>query len=124
MGQPPYNGDGILADILEPHELEIAVALAVYTLGLVLADDDVPQRGAGMEEENGVIRVALVLIIASAGTAVILGPATVEDLARGNLDDLAVGDVLRRSRYSTLVAQAGEGRRQANNKLREAEGHS
>jgi predicted thioredoxin/glutaredoxin len=29
-----FDGDGVLADILEPDELESAVTLAVYTFGL------------------------------------------------------------------------------------------
>lgn len=48
------DGNGILADVLEPDELEVARAVAVNTLGLVLADDHVSQGRARAEEEDGV----------------------------------------------------------------------
>lgn len=48
------DADGVLADVLEPHELEVAVAVAVNTLGLVLANDHVAKGRAGAEEEDGV----------------------------------------------------------------------
>ena len=50
-----YNGDGVLADILEPDELESAVSLAVNTLGLVLTDDDVLEGSTLVEQENSVL---------------------------------------------------------------------
>ena len=40
------DGNGILADILEPNEFDVARTVAVDTLSLVLANDDVPQRRA------------------------------------------------------------------------------
>ena len=50
-----YDGDGILADVLEPHVLDgAATADAVNALALVRADDDVLQRGARAQNENGV----------------------------------------------------------------------
>ena len=38
------QGDGILADILEPDVVDVARTLAVDTLSLVGTDDDVPGR--------------------------------------------------------------------------------
>lgn len=52
-----YDGDGVLADILEPDKLEGAGPVAVHTLGLILSNDDVSQRGAGLEVEDGVLPV-------------------------------------------------------------------
>lgn len=52
-----YHGDGVLADILEPDKFEGAGPVAVHTLSLVLADDDVLERGAGLEVEDGVLPV-------------------------------------------------------------------
>jgi hypothetical protein len=46
--------DSVLADILEPDEFEGAGTIAVDTLSLVLADNDVAQGGAGAEEEDGI----------------------------------------------------------------------
>jgi len=46
--------DSVLADILEPDELEGAGTITVHALGLVLADDDVAQGGAGAEEEDSI----------------------------------------------------------------------
>lgn len=40
------DSDGIFAYVFEPHVLECAVAIAVDTLCLVLADDHVSQRRA------------------------------------------------------------------------------
>lgn len=49
------DGDGILADVLEPDVLNGAVAIAVDALGLVLADDGVLQSTTGTDEEHGVL---------------------------------------------------------------------
>lgn len=49
------DGDGILADVLEPNVLDGAVAVAVDTLGLVLANDGVLQGSAGTDHEDGVL---------------------------------------------------------------------
>lgn len=57
VGLGTYNRDGVLADVLEPDKLEIAVSVAVNTLGLVLADDDVSQGSAGLEVEDGILPV-------------------------------------------------------------------
>jgi hypothetical protein len=46
--------DSVLTDILEPDELKGAGTIAVHTLGLVLADDNIAQGGAGAEEEDGI----------------------------------------------------------------------
>ncbi|KAJ8104452.1 hypothetical protein OPT61_g10749 [Boeremia exigua] len=45
----------VFAHVLPPDVLESAVAGAVDTLGLVLADDDVAEGGALVEVENGVL---------------------------------------------------------------------
>ena len=48
--------DGVLADVLEPQELEVAAAaLAVDTLADGLADDDVLQGAAALDDESGVL---------------------------------------------------------------------
>lgn len=115
------HGDGILADILEPDELERAGAIAVDTLSLVLADDDVLEGGALAEEEDGVGVAALGLLVAGAGAAVVAGPATVKGLAGLDFDDLAVGDGLGRLGDAAGIAEAGEGGRQRDEELREAD---
>ena len=46
------DGNGIFADVFEPHVFECAVAIAVDTFGLVFADDGVFQGRAGFEEED------------------------------------------------------------------------
>lgn len=40
------DSDGVLADIFEPHKLEVAGAVTVNAFGLVLANDDVTERCA------------------------------------------------------------------------------
>lgn len=49
--------DGILADVLEPDELEGAVAVAVDTLSLVLANNGVLQSTAGLDVKDRVLVV-------------------------------------------------------------------
>lgn len=49
------HGDGVLADVLEPGELDVAAALAVDALDLVGADDDVLDGGAVLEDEHGIL---------------------------------------------------------------------
>jgi hypothetical protein len=44
--------DGIFADVFEPDVFERAVAIAMYTFGLVFTNDGVFQGGASFEEEN------------------------------------------------------------------------
>lgn len=48
------DGDGILAYVLEPNKLEVAGAVTVHALSLVLANDNVSQGCAGSEQENGI----------------------------------------------------------------------
>lgn len=48
------DGNGVLTDVLEPHELEVAGTTAVHALSLVRANNDVTQGGAGVKEEDGV----------------------------------------------------------------------
>lgn len=50
-----YDGDGVLADVLEPDKLEGAGAAAVNALGLVLSDDNVPQGRTRVQEEDGIL---------------------------------------------------------------------
>lgn len=102
--------DGVLADILEPHELESAVALAVDTFGLkrvswyhpchyhssiwtylVLANDHVAQCSTLLEQEDGIGSATLRLARAGTTAAVVPVPLTVEGLAGSDLDDLTVG---------------------------------
>lgn len=45
-------------------------SIAVNTLGLVLADDTVVERGPGLEVEDSVFIVSFGLFIASAGTTI------------------------------------------------------
>lgn len=46
LGAVTLEGDGVLANVLEPDVLEVAGAQAVDSLALVGADDDVSQGGA------------------------------------------------------------------------------
>lgn len=48
------DGDSVLADLLEPNELQVAAAQAVDTLLLVGTDDDVLQGSAVLEDEDGI----------------------------------------------------------------------
>lgn len=48
------DGDGILADVLEPDKLQGARAKAIDTLALVSTDDDVAEGGALFENEDGI----------------------------------------------------------------------
>lgn len=54
------DANGVLADVLEPHELQRASARAVDSLRLIGADDDVLQGGALVEVEDGVFPVCLI----------------------------------------------------------------
>jgi hypothetical protein len=49
-----FNANGIFAHIFKPDVFECAVAIAVDTFGLVLADDGVLEGRAGFEEEDGI----------------------------------------------------------------------
>ena len=48
------DGDGILADVLEPDKLQRARAQAVNTLTLVGTDDDVAESGTLLEDKDSV----------------------------------------------------------------------
>lgn len=77
------DGEGVLAHGGPPDVLELAVAEAVHALGLVGADDDVGERGAFLEDEDGVAVAALRLPRAVDAT-VVDEHATVEALAGGD----------------------------------------
>ena len=49
------------------------IPLAVDTLGLVLANDDVTESSAVLKNEDGVLLTALNLVVACAVTTVVLG---------------------------------------------------
>lgn len=49
------------------------IPLAVDTLGLVLANDDVTESSAVLKDEDGVLLTALNLVVACAVTTVVLG---------------------------------------------------
>lgn len=53
-GSVALDRDGVLADILEPDELEVAGSETVDTFLLVLADDNVTKSGALLENKDGV----------------------------------------------------------------------
>jgi hypothetical protein len=59
------QGERVLAHILPPHIADRAGALAVNTLGLVLADDDVADLTPGLDEEDGVLLAGLLLALAN-----------------------------------------------------------
>lgn len=84
--------DGIFADVLKPDVLEGAVAGAVHTLGLALADDGVLQGGALVEVEDGALPVALGLAAAGALAAVEALPlavvATTEFSERSRVEEV------------------------------------
>lgn len=82
------DGEGVLADGAPPDVLEGAAALAVDTLDLVGADDDVAQRAALLDLEDGV-RVAALGLAGAVDAAVVDEHASVEGLAGG--DGLDVG---------------------------------
>lgn len=131
------DGDGVLADVLEPDVLESARANAVDTLALVSADDDVPQGGTVLENKDGVGLAALRLATALDAAVVLekrrsdavrnksvqqtyLDPLGIEGLALldvlGLTERLGVG-VLRQT---TVVRQAGEGSGQSSQESDEA----
>ena len=85
------EGDGVLADVLEPDVLEGAGAAAMDALGLVGADDDVGEGGAVLEDEHGVVLARLGLVLADAGRAVVELHAAVEGAGD---DDGLVGELL------------------------------
>lgn len=101
--------DGVLADLLEPGELDVAGAQAVDALALVGADDDVADGGAVLEDEDSVLLAALAL--AGAGdAAVVADPAGVEGLAGLDALGLREGPGVDGLGDAALVAEAGHGR--------------
>lgn len=54
-GTAAKDGDGILTDVLEPGELDVAGALAVDALTLVGTDDDVAESSTVLEDEDGIL---------------------------------------------------------------------
>lgn len=78
-----YNGDGVLANVFKPDELEGAGAEAVDSLHLVLANDYVAERSTRLEQEHRV-RVPSLAVPASATASVVLNPPGIEHLARRN----------------------------------------
>lgn len=48
------DGDGILANILEPGEFDVAGALAVNTLALVGTDDDIAESSTILEDKHSI----------------------------------------------------------------------
>lgn len=61
-----------LADITEPNVLERAGALAVNTLELVLADDDIAQGSAVLEDEDGAVTASVGISVACAAAVILL----------------------------------------------------
>lgn len=103
------DGDGILADILEPHVLEGASAQAVDTLLLVGTDDHVLQGRALLQYEDSV-SLATLAGATGAGTTVVLDPAGVKALAGTDVHGL--GERLRAggAGHAAVVGEAGHGR--------------
>jgi hypothetical protein len=54
-GAAALDANGILADVLEPDELEVAGALAVDALLLVGTNDDIAEGGAVLKNEDSVL---------------------------------------------------------------------
>jgi len=87
-GSVALDGDGVLANVLEPNELESARTAAVDTLSLVLSDDDVPQGSTSLEQEHSVSITTFSLVVASTRATIVLLPATIEDLTSIDRDHL------------------------------------
>ena len=75
-----YNGDGVLANVFKPDELEGAGAEAVDSLHLVLANDAVSKGSTGLDQEHG-IGIAALSVLTRAGAAVVHGPPAVVNLS-------------------------------------------
>lgn len=84
------DGEGVLADGAPPDVLEGAATLAVDTLDLVGADDDVAQRAALLDLEDGV-RVATLSLTGAVDATVVDVHATIEGLASGDGLDIGQG---------------------------------
>jgi hypothetical protein len=61
------QSDSVLTDVLEPDILESARALAVDTLSLARADNDVAESGTVFEDEHSISLSSLFLILAHGG---------------------------------------------------------
>lgn len=44
--------DCVFTYVLEPHELDVAISLAVHTLCLILSDNDVAERRTRFQQED------------------------------------------------------------------------
>jgi len=75
-------GDGVLADIAEPDIGQSACTLAVDALKCVLANDDVGELGAVIEDEDGAVAAGVVVAVARSAT-IELAVATVEGATDG-----------------------------------------
>jgi hypothetical protein len=84
------------------------VYFSKHTLGLVLANNTILQRRTLLQQENSIRITTLSLVVASAATAVVLGPATIEGLTSSDSDDLAVSLGRRWCGEATSVAIAGK----------------
>lgn len=58
-----YNSNGVLAHVLEPDEFQGARSKTMNALFLVLSNDHIEERGAGLENENSV-RITFTLTLA------------------------------------------------------------
>ena len=74
-GTSTLEGESILADGSPPDVLDRAAALTVDTLDLVLADDDVLEGSAVLQEEDGIRVATFLLTSARDATAVGLVPS-------------------------------------------------
>jgi hypothetical protein len=124
------DGDGVLADVLEPDELEVAVSTeTVDTFANRAADDGVAESlyhvcqcrslsrcqtntyTSALNDKGGIALATLLLVTAGARIAVEFLPTTVVDLTSANIDRLAELNVARSDGETALPAQTGEGSR-------------
>lgn len=115
-----HNGDGVFAHILKPDELQRAWTVTVHPLSLVGADDDVLQSSTRVKVEYGILPIALGLAFTGARAPVVLGPPSVEDLPRRNLNHSAIRMMSGGGRNSSLVAQTCQSDRNKNGERRNA----
>ncbi|DBA05181.1 TPA: hypothetical protein N0F65_005031, partial [Lagenidium giganteum] len=95
-GSAAFDGEGVFAHVVPPDVVDGAVVLvAVDALALVLADDGVLERGAGLEKEDGVLWAAFFLSLALDIGSLVRLHAAVEGLT--GLDDIRLV-VLHQSR--------------------------
>lgn len=69
------------------HVVQSTRALAMDALAVVRANDDVAQRGAILEDEDGILVTAFGLLVAGRRLAVPLGHLAIKLLARGDGPD-------------------------------------